>query len=174
MQDEMQDMVEKAITEYEVVKVSADMMVKQVEDFSFNIVRGLSAFSKLNLAIYVEKGKSLEIEDNLEKIVLAQQTQGQTSTSVVVYDEADDAAPVDDSGGTDKLKTEGGSAVPIPVTVDVVLQVKQPKVVSFKPLPIALKEMEPVFTDFAKFMSPQLLHVCYQTIHSWNSTHSKP
>ena len=34
-----------------------------------------------------------------------------------------------------------------------VLQVKQPKVVSFKPLPIALKEMEPVFTDFAKFMS---------------------
>ena len=55
----------------------------------------------------------------------------------------------------------------------VVLQVKQPKVVSFKPLPIALNEMEPV-TDFAKFMSPQLLHVCYQTIHSWNSTHSKP
>ena len=31
--------------------------------------------------------------------------------------------------------------------------VKQPKVVSFKPLPIAFKEMEPVFTDFAKFMS---------------------
>jgi ubiquitin-activating enzyme E1 len=36
---------------------------------------------------------------------------------------------------------------------DVVLQVKQPKVVSFKPLPITLKEMKPVFTDFAKFMS---------------------
>jgi len=56
----------------------------------------------------------------------------------------------------------------------VVLQVKQPKVVSFKPLPIALKEMEPVFTDFAKFMSPQLLHACYQTLHSWNSSHSSP
>merc|ERR1719233_1774170 len=36
----------------------------------------------------------------------------------------------------------------------VVLQVKQPKVVSFKPLPIALKEMEPLLTDFAKFMTP--------------------
>eukprot|EP00092_Neocalanus_flemingeri_P019802 GFUD01021446.1.p1 GENE.GFUD01021446.1~~GFUD01021446.1.p1 ORF type:complete len:1086 (+),score=319.56 GFUD01021446.1:394-3651(+) len=56
----------------------------------------------------------------------------------------------------------------------VVLQVKQPKVVSFKPLPIALKEMEPVYTDFAKFMSPQLIHVCYQTLHSWNSSHSSP
>jgi len=54
----------------------------------------------------------------------------------------------------------------------VVLQVKQPKIVSFKPMPTALKEMEPVFTDFAKFMSPQLLHVCYQTLHSWNSSHS--
>eukprot|EP00092_Neocalanus_flemingeri_P032732 GFUD01035603.1.p1 GENE.GFUD01035603.1~~GFUD01035603.1.p1 ORF type:complete len:1086 (+),score=321.65 GFUD01035603.1:80-3337(+) len=56
----------------------------------------------------------------------------------------------------------------------VVLQVKQPKVVSFKPLPTALKEMEPVYTDFAKFMSPQLIHVCYQTLHSWNSSHSSP
>jgi hypothetical protein len=52
----------------------------------------------------VDQGKSLEIEDKLEKIVLAQQTQGQTSTSVVVYDEADDAAPVEESGGTAKLK----------------------------------------------------------------------
>ena len=34
--DEMQDMLEKSITEYEVVKLSADTMVKQVEDFSFN------------------------------------------------------------------------------------------------------------------------------------------
>ena len=31
-----QDMLEKAITEYEVVKVSADTMVKQVEDLSFD------------------------------------------------------------------------------------------------------------------------------------------
>ena len=50
--DEMQDMLEKAIDEYEVVKVSADKMVKQVEDFSFNkmvdsiTVRGLTASSK--------------------------------------------------------------------------------------------------------------------------------
>jgi len=56
----------------------------------------------------------------------------------------------------------------------VVLQVKQPKIVSFKPLPIALKEMEPVYTDFGKFSSPQLIHICYQTLHSWNSSHSSP
>jgi len=53
----------------------------------------------------------------------------------------------------------------------VVLQVKQPKVVSFKPLPLAMKEMEPLLTDFAKFLSPQLLHVCYQTLHYWNESH---
>jgi len=53
----------------------------------------------------------------------------------------------------------------------VVLQVKQPKVVSFKPLPLAMKEMEPLLTDFAKFLSPQLLHVCYQTLHSWKESH---
>merc|ERR1719347_2005868 len=35
-----------------------------------------------------------------------------------------------------------------------------------------MKEMEPVLTDFGKFMTPQLLHVCYQTLHSWNSSHS--
>merc|ERR1711936_487212 len=56
----------------------------------------------------------------------------------------------------------------------VVTQVKQPKIVAFKPLPTALTEMEPILTDFAKFMSPQLLHVCYQTLHSWKSTHSSP
>ena len=33
-------------------------------------------------------------------------------------------------------------------------QVKQPKVVSFKPMPLAMKEMEPVLTDFAKFEAP--------------------
>merc|ERR1719310_1272066 len=31
--------------------------------------------------------------------------------------------------------------------------------------------MEPLITDFAKFLSPQLLHVCYQTLHSWNESH---
>jgi len=56
----------------------------------------------------------------------------------------------------------------------VVLQVKQPKLVSFKPLEMALNEMEPVITDFAKFANPQLLHVCYQTLHLWNSKHAAP
>lgn len=40
-----------------------------------------------------------------------------------------------------------------------------------KPLPLAMKEMEPLLTDFAKFLSPQLLHVCYQTLHSWKESH---
>jgi len=56
----------------------------------------------------------------------------------------------------------------------VVQQVKQPKVVSFKPMPLAMKEMEPVLTDFAKFEAPGLLHACYQTLHSWNSSHPAP
>merc|ERR1719431_89669 len=50
----------------------------------------------------------------------------------------------------------------------------QPKLVSFKPLEMALNEMEPVITDFAKFANPQLLHVCYQTLHLWNSKHAAP
>ena len=36
----------------------------------------------------------------------------------------------------------------------VVQQVKQPEVVSFKPMPLAMKVMEPVVTDFAKFEAP--------------------
>ena len=56
----------------------------------------------------------------------------------------------------------------------VVTQVKQPKVVTFKPLAQAMKEMEPILTDFAKFLTPNLLHVCYQTLHTWNTTHSAP
>ena len=56
----------------------------------------------------------------------------------------------------------------------VLTQVKQPKIVSFKPLPIALKEMDPVLTDFAKFLTPGLLHACYQTLHAWNSSHAAP
>ena len=120
--DEMQDVLEQAITEYEVVKVSADTMVKQVEDFSFNrmvesiTVRGLTASSKreqlqgclrkvvnllgtfqscvrkagqkmemrnIKFDYNVERGKSLEIEDKLEKIVLAQQALGHASTNVI-------------------------------------------------------------------------------------------
>ena len=56
----------------------------------------------------------------------------------------------------------------------VITQVKQPKVVSFKPLPLAMKEMEPILTDFAKFLTPGLLHACYQTLHAWNSSHAAP
>jgi len=56
----------------------------------------------------------------------------------------------------------------------VVTQVKQPKIVSFKPLPLAMKEMEPVLTDFAKFLTPGLLHACYQTLHAWNASHPAP
>ena len=120
--DEVQDLLEKAITEYQVVKVSADKMVKQVEDFSFNkmvesiTVRGLTASSKreqlqcclrevvnllgtfqscarktgqkierknIEFDYYVEKEKSLEMEDKLEKIVLAQQSLGQATTNVI-------------------------------------------------------------------------------------------
>ena len=56
----------------------------------------------------------------------------------------------------------------------VIPQVKQPKIVSFKPLPLAMKEMEPVLTDFAKFLTPGLLHACYQTLHAWNASHPAP
>ena len=56
----------------------------------------------------------------------------------------------------------------------VITQVKQPKIVSFKPLPLAMKEMEPVLTDFAKFLTPGLLHACYQTLHAWNASHPAP
>jgi len=49
----------------------------------------------------------------------------------------------------------------------VVVQVKQPKVLSFKPLAAAMNEMEPVITDFAKFSAPSQLHLCYQALHTW-------
>merc|ERR1711936_1217770 len=49
----------------------------------------------------------------------------------------------------------------------VVVQVKQPKVLSFKPLAAAMNEMEPVITDFAKFAAPSQLHLCYQALHTW-------
>merc|ERR1719244_2470863 len=50
----------------------------------------------------------------------------------------------------------------------VVTQVKQPKEINFRSLSAALPDMgEPVMTDFAKFSSPQLTHICYQTLHSW-------
>jgi len=50
----------------------------------------------------------------------------------------------------------------------VITQVKQPKDISFKPLSAALSDMgEPLMTDFAKFCSPNLMHLCYQTLHTW-------
>jgi len=49
----------------------------------------------------------------------------------------------------------------------VVVQVKQPKVVNFKPINVAINDMEPVITDFAKFSAPAQLHICYQTLHTW-------
>jgi len=56
----------------------------------------------------------------------------------------------------------------------VVLQVKQPKVLEFKPLATALVEMEPVMTDFAKFSAPQQMHLCYQALHIWEQEHGSP
>lgn len=50
----------------------------------------------------------------------------------------------------------------------VIVQVKQPKEIAFKPLSESLVDMgEPVMTDFAKFCSPGLMHACYQTLHAW-------
>jgi len=55
----------------------------------------------------------------------------------------------------------------------VITQVKQPKQLNFRPLSSALADMgEPVMTDFAKFSSPGLMHICYQTLHSWVERHS--
>jgi len=49
----------------------------------------------------------------------------------------------------------------------VVVQVKQPKILNFKPLAVSINQMEPVITDFAKFASPNLMHLCYQSLHTW-------
>ena len=48
----------------------------------------------------------------------------------------------------------------------VVIQVKQPKVLSFKPLAAAVNEME-LITDIAKFPALAQLHLCYQALHRW-------
>lgn len=52
-------------------------------------------------------------------------------------------------------------------------QVKQPKVMSFKPLEEAIVNMESVITDFAKFDAPQKLHLCYQTMHEYRARHGR-
>lgn len=49
----------------------------------------------------------------------------------------------------------------------VALQVKKPKVLKFLPLEESLKNPEMLFTDFAKFESPDLIHHCFQILHSF-------
>lgn len=44
-------------------------------------------------------------------------------------------------------------------------QVKKPKVLKFLPLEESLKNPEMLFTDFAKFESPDLIHHCFQILH---------
>jgi len=61
----------------------------------------------------------------------------------------------DTSGFSDYVK--GGVAT----------QVKQPKVLSFQSLEESMKEPGHMITDFAKFEAPDLLHVCYQVLHSF-------
>lgn len=52
-------------------------------------------------------------------------------------------------------------------------QVKKPQTLSFKSLEESIKEPEMVYTDFAKFEMPGLLHVCYQVLHSFISKYSR-
>lgn len=50
----------------------------------------------------------------------------------------------------------------------VIVQVKQPKEISFRPLSESLVDLgEPLMTNFAKFCSPGLMHISYQTLHAW-------
>lgn len=55
----------------------------------------------------------------------------------------------------------------------VATQVKKPQTMSFKSLEESMKEPEIVYTDFAKFEMPQLLHMCYQVLHSFTSKHAR-
>lgn len=59
----------------------------------------------------------------------------------------------------------------------VVVQVKMPKVLSFKPLEEAMKEPNYVITDFAKFEHPAQLHIAFETLHRYielNGNSPKP
>lgn len=55
----------------------------------------------------------------------------------------------------------------------VATQVKKPATLSFKPLSESLPNPEMVFTDFAKFEAPELLHTCYQVLHSFESKNNR-
>jgi len=59
------------------------------------------------------------------------------------------------------------------VSGGVALQVKKPKVLSFKSLESSITEPEMLFTDFGKFESPELMHVCYQALHSYTSANGR-
>jgi len=55
----------------------------------------------------------------------------------------------------------------------VALQVKKPKVLKFLTLEESIKNPEMVFTDFAKFESPDLAHHCFQILHSFVSANGR-
>jgi len=55
----------------------------------------------------------------------------------------------------------------------VALQVKKPSVLSFKSLEESLSAPEMLYTDFAKFESPELMHACYQVLHSFVAAHGR-
>jgi len=57
----------------------------------------------------------------------------------------------------------------------VITQVKKPKIVHFKPLAEAMKCMAEmvIITDFAKFEEPEILHMCYQTLHLFVKQHGR-
>ena len=121
--EEREDELKKAITEYEVVRRSADKMVNQVEDFTFDkmvesvTIKGIAASGKLvrlqacmeevigllcsfkrcvrragqtmdekdiEFDHNVQRADCLELEDKLEKIVLAQEAQAQHHDSINV------------------------------------------------------------------------------------------
>ena len=51
---------------------------------------------------------------------------------------------------------------------------KKPAVLNFKPLSESLTAPDQVFTDFAKFESPELLHMCYQVLHRYPRHQTPP
>jgi len=53
----------------------------------------------------------------------------------------------------------------------IVTQVKMPKAVNFKSMEESLKDPEFLITDFAKFDRPGLLHICFQALGKYESTH---
>ncbi|TGO51147.1 hypothetical protein BOTNAR_0366g00060 [Botryotinia narcissicola] len=52
-------------------------------------------------------------------------------------------------------------------------QVKMPKFIDFKPLSAALKDPEHLISDYAKFDSPQQLHVGFQALHGFQESQGR-